>query len=302
MTTWELDVRRGWYVGLGLVTLLVLMAAGLATLAVLNPVSILTFFLGLGVLGALAGAGVLIYWLWSLVHAFYTLDRNALVIHWGEYESQFSLAAVRSVFPGSELEGARLRGVVRWPGYCVGWGNASATGPLRFYAAAPLARQIILCTEDMAYAISPADPEGFLAALQERRQMGITQEIAAQTRHPAFMDWDIWRDRLALILLVSSGLLLTLLVGLLCWRYPSLPPEIALRINRAGEVLLSASSSRIFYFAFLSALFAVLNGIGGLFFYHRERMVSYFLWGGLWVLQISLWIAVLMTLFGTLER
>ncbi|RLC85114.1 MAG: hypothetical protein DRI37_08300 [Chloroflexi bacterium] len=299
MTTWELDVRRGWYVGLGLVALLVLLAAGLATLAVLNPISILTFFLGLGVLGALAGAGVLIYWLWSLVHAFYTLDRNALVIHWGEYESQLSLAAVRSVFPGSELEGARLRGVVRWPGYCVGWGNAPATGPLRFYAAAPLAQQIILCTEDMAYAISPADSEGFLAALQERRQMGITQEIAAQTQHPAFMDWEIWRDRLALVLLGSSGLLSMLLAGLLCWRYPSLPPEIALRTSHTGEVLLLANSSRIFYLAFLSALFTVLNGGGGLFFYHRERLVSYLLWAGLWVLQVSLWIAVLMRL---LER
>jgi hypothetical protein len=293
MTTWKIDLRRGWQVGLAFVVLLILLTAGLVTLAVLNPLSLLTFLLGLGALGALAGAALLAYWLWDFIHASYVMDRNVLVIHWGGYEHQIPMAQVQEVLLGSELEGVRLQGVIRWPGYFVGWGEAPATGPLRFYASRSLQGQVILRLEETAYALSPQEPEAFVEALQERMAMGPTQEVERTVRRPSFLGWRFWRDPQALIPLGVSLLLLVLLVGLLAFRYPYLPPQIVLQFSSQGEPLLMARAARIFYLALLGTLFTLIDGGLGLFLYRRRPTASYFIWDGLVVLQASLWIAVL---------
>lgn len=293
MTTWKIDLRRGWQVGLAFVVLLILLAAGLVALAVLNPLSLLTFLLGLGALGALAGAALLAYWLWDFIHASYVLDRNVLIIRWGGYEHQIPMAQIREVLLGSELEGVRLQGVIRWPGYFVGWGESPTTGPLRFYASRPLKGQVILRLEETAYALSPQNLEPFVEALRERLTMGTTQEVERTVQRPKFFGWTIWRDPRALIPLGVSLLLLVLLVGLLTFRYPYLPPQIVLQFSTDGEPLLTARAVRIFYLALLGTLFVLIDGGLGLFLYRRRPMAAYFLWDGLVVLQASLWIAVL---------
>ncbi len=293
MTTWQLELRRGWTIGLAFIVLLIALGAGLITLAVLNPLSILTFLLGLGALGALGVALVLGYWLWNFIHASYELDRNALVIHWGNYEQQIPLGEVRQVLRGSELEDLRFSGVVRWPGYCVGWGESPATGPIHFYASRSLDEQILVVLEERAYALSPADPEAFLEALEERREMGPTQALEFNTRRPNFYAWELWRDPWALLPLSISLLLLILAVGLLTLRYPTLPSQIVLQFDTQGQPLLTAQRSRIFYLALVGAVFLLVNGIVGVLLYRRWRIVSYFLWIGLVILQTSLWIAIL---------
>jgi hypothetical protein len=298
MTSWDLDVRRGWRVGLLFVVLLVLLAAGLVVLAVLNPVSILTFLLGLGAVGALAGATFVAYWIWGLVNASYFMDRNLLVVGWGGYKYEIPMATVQEAIPGAELEGVRLRNVMRWPGYFVGWGEAPAVGAIQFLATRPPERQVIVRTDTHAYALSPTDPEAFLNALRERLSMGPTQDVEARVERPAFYEWPIWRDRVALVTLGSSLLLLVLLVGALTWRYPALPSDVVLQTTPRGEPLLVAGAIRTFYLALMGALFTLVDGALGLYLYYRRaRTAAYFLWIGLVTLQATLWIAVLSIFF-----
>ncbi len=66
MTAWHPDIQQGWQIGLALIAVLVLFATGISLLAVLNPISILTFLLGLVSLTALVGAVLVGYWLWLL--------------------------------------------------------------------------------------------------------------------------------------------------------------------------------------------------------------------------------------------
>jgi hypothetical protein len=254
-----------------------------------------------------------LYQLWGLIHASYELNRNALTIHWGPVEHQIPMGAVREVLSGARLEKVRMQFNLRWPGYVVGLGRgwtdssvssdaasagASATtpegssatspggddrterviDPIIFYAAAPRKQQVIVRTAGVAYAISPADREGFMAALRERLTMGPTQEVEERSTHPGFVDWPIWQDRFGLLMLGGSAILLILLVGVLCWRYPYLPAEIALRFTAGGAPLLVGPARRIFYFALLGAGFLLINTSVGLFFYHRERPITYFLW------------------------
>jgi hypothetical protein len=82
-------------------------------------------------------------------------------------------------------------------------------------------------------------------------------------------------------------------VGVLAWRYPALPQQIGLRLTPDGEPLLFANRSRLFYLMAVAGAFLVINGGVGLFFYHRDRPLSYFLWSGLLATIGSLWAAVL---------
>jgi hypothetical protein len=287
----------GWRLGLAFVALLLLLATGLITLLILTPISLLTSLLAIGAVGAVGAAFYLGVRLWNFVRADYEMDRNALVINWGAYGRQIPLADIRRVAVSKDFERIKLGGVLRWPGYLTGQGYIADVGPVFFYASAPLKELVFLCLEDCVYAISPADREIFLEALAERRGMGATQDVAHTERHPAVRDWKIWRDRRALVSLGLSLLLLAFLGVLLSWRYPSLPDQIIMKVSVTGQPLLVAPRARIGYLGGLGVIFALLHGGMGFFFYNRERMAAYLFWGGLVLLESSLWVAVLSILF-----
>jgi len=293
MNTWELDLSRGWRIGLAFWIVLLLLTIGLAVLTIINPVTVWTFLMGVGAFISLLATVQMGYWLWGLLNAQYTMDRNALVIRWGQIEHQIPMVGVRAVLSGAEISDLRMRPGVRWPGHFVGYGETADLGPILFYATEPLEQQVVVQTDGMAYAISPVDLEAFLLAFRERLEMGPTQEVEESSQRPAVLDWPIWEDHFALYNLGGSALLLLLLLGLLSWRYPYLPSEIALRLGPQGQALLMASSGRIFYLMLLGIIFLLINSTLGLLLYRRERMVAYFLWGGLLALQGGLWVAVI---------
>lgn len=291
--TWNLAVRWGWIVGLAIVAILIAVTVALVVFALIQPVSIWTFFMSAGAVATLVVVIRLLYQLWGLINASYEMDRNAVIIHWGGIQHQIPMASVGSVLYGAEVTGLRLHPGFRWPGYFVGLGEAPDIGPILFFATQRLSSQIIIRTSGMAYAISPKDLEEFLQMFRERLDMGPTQEVEESSKQPHFLDWVIWKDRFGLSVLSGSVTLLILLVGLLCWRYPYLPAEIAMRFSPSGEALLVAAASRIFYIAFLGVIFLFINGGLGLLLYHRERTAAYFLWGGLLAVQGGLWAAAI---------
>ncbi len=296
---WDLNVGRGWRIGLVILAALILLTGGMGVIIFTMPVTLWTFLAGLVILGSLLGIAQIIYSLWGLLNAHYTMDRNALVIHWGHHVHQIPMLAVQSVLSGDEVGYLRMRSFsqlqlqFRWPGYFRGYGEAEEIGPILFYATEPLARQSIICTEGRAYAISPADREAFLVAFHERLEMGPTQEVAVISQQPSFLHWSLWQDNLALGTLGGSVLLLILLIGVLTWRYPYLPSRITLRETPEGQVLLTAAAGRIFYLALMGTIFLMLNGTLGLWLYRRQKIAAYFLWSGLLALQSGLWIAVI---------
>lgn len=290
---WEVNVRRGWAFGLGIVILLIGISIALVVWAAIRPISIWTFLKGVGAIASLAlGIGV-VYQLWGLTNASYEMDRNAVVIHWGSIDYQIPLASVQAVFSGAELKGLRMRPGLRWPGYVVGTGVAEDVGMVLFYATQSREKMVIIRTTGMAYAVSPDDLEEFLQAFKDRLEMGPTQEIEERSAHPSFLDWEIWRDRIGLLTLSGSVILLALLVGVLCLSYPYLPADLVLRSTSEGAPLLVVGTPRIFYLPLVGAIFLLLNSTLGFLLYHRERIACYLLWTGLLVVQSGLWTAVL---------
>ncbi len=293
---WSPPLRTGWIAGLTLTVILIAAAVGLTVPVVTRPPSLRSFLLILGACLSLGLAIRVLYQLWGLINADYEMDRNALTIRWGPVTHQVPMGAVRAVVRGSDLTDLHILPTLRWPGYFLAVGKAQlqqedkhqTLDPVLFFATRSLASQVVICTDGMAYAISPADLEGFLAALHERLEMGPTQDVEPYATHPKFLDWEIWRDRLALVTLAGSVTVFIALLGFLFWRYPSLPQEVILRVTPQGTPLLTAPPRRIFYFPILGAASLLVNVTLGFLLYHRERLLAYFLWIGTLAAMITL--------------
>ncbi len=293
MTEWHTDPQTGLRVGVALIAALILVDAGLIAWAATQPVTFATFVAGLLVLMSLAAIGWIAYRLAGLIRSAYVLDRNALVIVWGETEQVIPTPQIEGVVLGEEVRGRlRFRGV-RWPGCWVGHGEIEGIGPVLFYATAPLEEQVLIRTPGLAYGISPEDRDGFLQVLHSRLQMGPTQLVEQSSYGPAFAYWEFWGDRLGVGLLATGFLAVLALVGFLCARFPGLPPLLPLHFDAAGLPDRLGSRGEIFYIPLIGFVVLAVNGVLGGALYARERLGAYLLWGAGFLVQVLFWGAVL---------
>ncbi len=294
MTKWETDPQTGLRVGIALIAAILLLDGGLITWAATTPVTFLTFLVGLTILVSLAAIALLVYWLSGLVRSAYTLDRNALTIHWGVNEQVIPTPQITQVVRGEELTGrARFRSF-HWPGHWVGYGEIEGLGQTLFYATVPPAQQVFLVTPGLAYGISPEDREGFLRTLYTRLQMGPTQLVEPSSRGLAFLQGDFWRDHLGLLGLLTTGFVAVLaLFGTISARFPDLPRLLPLHFDAYGDADRLGPQGQIFFLPLIGLLILVVNGLLGGVLYRRERQAAYLLWGGAMVIQLLLWVAVL---------
>jgi len=293
MTKWKIDKVLGLSVGAGLMVAIALVDVGAIWLATVRPLGIGTFIIGLAGLCSLGLLGLIGYWLYGLASSGYTLDRNALVIHWGPMEQVIPMGEIETAFVGDDVEGRiQFYGGI-WPGHCAGYGEIPDVGPTLFYGTAPPQHQVYIVTPSLAYGISPADQESFLASLHERLQMGPTQFVEQSSKRPGLLDWAIWRDWLGLGMLAAGSLIFLALLGLLCFRFPVLPRLMPLHFDVTGNPDRLGSRSQIFTIPLIGLLALLLNGVLGGLSYRRERVVSYLLWGGAILVQVLVWAAAI---------
>jgi hypothetical protein len=282
MTKWETDVRRGMGVGVGLAILIVVVDVASVVMLATRPLSLGTFILSLALVLSLGLLGLMAYWLYGLFLSRYLLDRNELVIQWGAVQQVIPMGQVEAVFTGEEVEGPIYFGGGRWPGHCVGFGEVPVPGgdptPALFYATVPPQQQIYVATPGLVYGVSPAQRDDFLESLLKRMEMGPTQAVEQITMRPGFLSWKIWQDRLALGLLGGGILVIVALIGLLCFRFPSLPLLIPLHFDAAGIPDRFGSRVQVFIAPLIGLLTLLFNGTLGGLAYQRERMISYLLW------------------------
>ena len=293
MTKWKVSAGRGFAIGLGLMTLITLVTAVVIGIAASRPINFGTFVVGLSTILSLLIVGLMAYWVYGLAGASYLLDRNALVIRWGTSRQVIPTHIIERVFTGDEIEGkVRFYGG-RWPGHCVGYGELPDAGPALFYATDALHKQVFISTPGLVYAISPANQEAFLSSLQQRLQMGPTQVMEQSSQRPSVLDWAIWRDWLALALLGLAILALAFLVGMLTFRFPTLPIVLPLHFGTSGSPDRLGPRAEIFLVPLISFLTLVINGTLGSILYRRNRVASYLLWGSSILIQLLVWTATL---------
>jgi hypothetical protein len=240
----------------------------------------LTFLLLLlPALAALILAPPLIYRLVALQRAAYVLQRDGILLFWGLRREEIPMDQVQWVGPPERLGSPLPHPLSAWPGAVLST-RSLPDGRLLEYLAARRQGLVLISTPRRVYAISPADPAGFLRTYQRLAEFGTLTPIPARSMFPTFILARSWANRPARVLLVLSTLLSLILLIVCAWlaqAYPQLPLSLA----ADGSALDVVPGVRILLLAVVNTFFYLVDLLLGLFFYRRSetQSLSYLMWG-----------------------
>lgn len=281
------DGWRGAAVCGGIVLLIVLLLAWLTR----RPVSGFSFVLALLILVAIPLLVYLGFRTLSSLLMEYWVDRDGVTVVWGPMREIIPIGSIERIQRGG-FAGVQGRWW-EWPNPYLTEGAAGGLGPIHSLATRPAAEQVVLFTDQAAYALSPRAPDEFITALQARHKLGPARLLKPERRWPSPWQWDIWRDRLALVLLGLAALLNLVLFGYLCFRYPQLPADLPLHFDAQGQVDRYGSPASLFVLPLIGLGALVINGLWGGALYRRHRAGAYLLWGGALVVQFLVAVALI---------
>ena len=287
--------------GYTLIAGLLLLDLGLLLLIFSEPLTGLSFLWGSLFLASLPAGAFILFWTSCLAATRYHVDEDTLYIDWGRMRQAVPLADIRYSVLGEDL--AEVNGFhgIRWPGCCVGHGYITDRAgkfvdrETIFFATRPVRRQLLLITEAVAYGISPIDSGNFadcLGALKGTKYIGRGERRGSEMN---LIDWRIWRDRPAQIMLAAALLLNSALFAYLALIYGQLPVTVPLHFAQSGLVDRVAAPSNLFVLPLLGALTWLTNGvIGSIFYQDQERqLLAFLLWAAAIVMQVLTWGALI---------
>ncbi|MCL4458853.1 MAG: PH domain-containing protein [Chloroflexi bacterium] len=303
---WRPSLLKGGLLLFGSILLILASGAFLALLLLTNPVSLLSFFLGLGIISFFALLILHAYWLYGLVSLRYTLGEDALTISWMKQREVIPLASVVAVVPGDSLR--LLARPIHWPGYHVAHlpldledkqrgllpENLKATA---FYATSlNLRAMVLVATTSRYYVLTPQDRNGFLnkirAALVRTGRKASSAAVHPLTIRPSFYGLPFWTDQVVLIILGIAVLLNAFLFAYVTFKYPTLPPLLPLHYNSLGEVDIIGRRVEVFRMPAIGAAVLLADALLGLLLHAKERLAAYLLLSTAVLVQLLFAVAI----------
>ncbi len=222
---------------------------------------------------------MLSYRLLALNRAAYSMDRNALTLHWGLRTEVLPINLIEWVRPVEDLAADLPLPNLPIPGALIGVKQIEGLGRVEFMADS-LANGLLVAMPDTVYVVSPSDPRGFLALFHRFIEMGSLENIKAESVLPSFILGKVWDDRLARTLIITSFILELALVSWLILLVTSTP--LVPFGNPLDEELQLVPTIRLVVFPVLGGFIFLMDLIGGSFFFRVKNQLyaSYILWGG----------------------
>jgi hypothetical protein len=285
----------GLAIGFG--TLAVLLGLDIGFVLVLrgNPLSLAGFLSVVLLLVSLPVMAVVGYRTAALLRSRYVLSRNAIVVEWGSRRIVLPMSLLDEVRAGADVPGeVRPRGLT-WPGSVFGTGKVEELGEVEFLAAVEKPGLVLLRHAEAWLAISPADPQTFLAALATARAEGPQEEVEPESIIPAVQRSPLLHDRLALGLMGVGAAGALLLLGYLAVISPQLPAQIALHFDASGLPDRFGPPAGLLILPAIAGLAWLVNTLGGLWLHRntRERAATYLLLSATLFVQVLVWVATL---------
>ena len=266
-----------------------------------RPLSLTSFLLGFLVFLSLLPLTFLAYRVYQLLTLRYLMDRDSVTIVCGGIRQVVPLSNLSSIVAPTGSRGKGLSDLpsprLVWLGCWLGRRQVKDMGPLLFYATEPPKKQLFLVTRSSAYALSPSNPAGFLAALESRRQMGATVALEEKTTYGTLISLPFWRDRLAQLLLALGALANGALFAYLLTRYPTLPVILPLHFTAFGGVDRIAPKEQILRLPTIGLIIFMANALLGFALHRREPLATYLLAGTGLLAQFLIAIALLHIIF-----
>lgn len=222
----------------------------------------------------------LFYRTWAAFTLEYWVDRNAITLRWAHLHQVIPTQSIRAIDHSAELplEAGSLR---RWPMPFLDIAAAPTAASINLCATRPPAECIVLQTDAGVYALSPADAEGFIEALQARYRLGATQIVTPQRVQRSWLASILSEDRLGAWLLLTGLVGVLILFAVLTISFPNLPDILAVRYNSQGVPEEIREKTALFRLLIIGLLAWGVNAVGGLWLTRqRQRIGAHMLWGG----------------------
>lgn len=237
-------------------------------------------------------AGALAYRVAAAFTLSYELDRNGLYIGWLGNRAVVPLEQVETIDIGVVPKRLPWR-LVQGIGYYWGQGRTEDGRVLHQFSTRPPAQSLVIYTIDNVYTLSPADREGFVQDLEQRRNLGATKPLAVIVEPSRAFLYDFWGDATVRWLLLMALVLNLFVLGLLAARYPLLEPMVRMRFDAAGQVADLRPRHQVLFLPLAAFVLTLLNMVLGLLFYRAQHVGARLLQGASVVVQILFGIAIL---------
>ncbi len=255
-----------------------------------EPARAFLYLVGLLIALALAGLGA--YWTVVAFRLNYHINRNGLAIQWGLSQQRIPIDKINNIMWGRDVAAPlEFKGFVM-DGLHLGWGKLAEYNLLKFRTTAPIYQSLLIVTPRQTYLISPRHPQKFIDAWQARQHLGPTQQWTTSARQQWPLNIPVLLDPLTWWLLGAAALLTITLLGYISLRYAELPPSLPIHFNNLGRADRIADKITLFIFPAAGATFWAINALLGGLIYKAEKLGAYLLWGSSIAIELCLWVAV----------
>lgn len=221
---------------------------------------------------------VFVYRFYALVRADYSLDRDNLHLVWGMRVEDIPISDVEWVRPVDGLPTPLALPWLRLSGGLLGTIRHPDLGPVEFLAS-EADGLLLVATARQVFAISPADPAGFVQAFQRVMEMGSLAPGQSHSQYPSFVMSTAWQNPLIRYAWLFGAFIN---IGLFLWVSINLPglAQVSLGFDALGAPLEQVPGAQLILLPLLSAILSVGGWLAGLFFYRREdlRLLASLVW------------------------
>jgi|APCry1669188970_1035186.scaffolds.fasta_scaffold38542_1 Bacterial PH domain len=252
----------------GAVTLLIQIGVALALPPVQWEINLRLYLQMLAALALLLATGIFAYRVAATVTLGYGVDRNGFYILWLGNRTVISLAHIESLEIGVRMT-ENVGSLVRSIGYYYGSVHLPDGRVIQRFTTLPLVQSLILHTTGGSFAISPENLENFVLELEQRRRIGVIQQIPSGTESGRLFSYAFWEDRVVWASLLAAMGLSLLLVGWLAAIYSGLPAMIDLRADAAGMASTLRPRHQILFLPLASIAILLINSGFGMSLYSR---------------------------------
>ncbi len=223
-------------------------------------------------------APLLVYQLYALLTANYTLEQDGMRLRWGMRGEDIPVDQILWVRMRSEYSGNLPRPFLSLPGAVLGVRRLSKTQDVE-YMADRVHDLVLVATQRKIFAISPSDPAQFLFAYQRLAEKGSISPLAPRSVYPSFFFSDFWSDQTARWLLLLGSLWMLVFLAVTAALIPGLG-LVSLHIELARVTKDAVPAVRLLILPVINAVLFAADLVLGVLFYRRaeNRVLSYILW------------------------
>ena len=267
--------------------LALLLAVALLVRTLTLGISFAAFTMLLAALVLFVAGGLAAYWAWACLGLRYELERGVLTIHWGFLRHRVPVVLLERAVRGRATAGPTIRGL-DWPGCHVGVATVPRLGEVRCFSLHRSAAELLyLAGPSTAYAISVANPAGFIRALQDQQAYQAPIATPQVETQPALRAL-AWRDPPVQSALAAAAVLALLATAVIFSRYAGFPDQITLNFPEKQRTGARAALLGIPLTAWLLLL---VNGAAGIRLSAPHRTAAFTLLYGLTFVEALLLVA-----------